>query len=64
MSQQMVKNILIHGEKVDVGEEITQEQAIEHLKELGMGDFIEGREAVNREGTLMFEQENAEKGIN
>lgn len=58
----MVKNIIIQGEKIDTVEEVTQEQAISQLRELGFSDYINGRNAVVRGGTLMFEQENAEKG--
>lgn len=59
---QTVENILLHGEKVGIGEEVTVNEAVDHLRDMGYADYVDSRTPVVRGNTLAFEQENAEKG--
>jgi len=59
---EVVSHVMLHGEKVDLGQEMTVAEVQTHLRNQGMGDFVDSRTAVIRDGILLFEQENAEKG--
>jgi len=60
--EQRVTNILFQGDKIDLGEEVTVDEARGHLESIGFGDYVNSRTPVVRGDTLVFEQINAEKG--
>ena len=57
-----VNKVVLHGEKTDLGADMTTQEVKEHLTDMGWGDFVNSREAVVRGDTLLFQQQNAEKG--
>jgi len=62
VGEQKVSNILFQGDNIELGEEVTVEEAKGHLESIGLGDYVNSRTAVVRGNTLAFEQVNAEKG--
>lgn len=59
---QTVSKVMLHGEKTDLGAEMTTDEVKSHLKDMGMGHVFESRQDVVQGDTLMFQQQNAEKG--
>lgn len=58
----MVTKVNVGGQEVDLGSEMSVNDAMSMMDNLGMGDYTQGTSPVVHNGTLSFEMVNGEKG--
>ena len=63
VTDQMVDAVVINGENIPLGNEMSVGDATNYLSGAGFGDTVNGSTPVVNGTTLSFEQQNGEKGI-
>lgn len=63
VSEQVVNSVVINGEKIDLGSEMSASEAQNQLEAMGFTDITKGATPVVNGQTLSFQQQNGEKGV-